>query len=53
METSTRNVQHPVSPEIKRFRLTTLRKNNIFVEEVNKSELELLWNSISEVQLIF
>lgn len=53
METTMRNVQNRVSPEIKRFRLTTFRKNNIFVEEVNKSELEQLWNSMSEVQLIF
>ncbi len=46
-----KNNQGPVST--KRYRIKTDKKNSIIVEEVNKFELETVWNSLSEIRLIF
>lgn len=39
--------------ELRRLRLHTIHRNNVFVEEINTAELEHMWDSISEVQMIF
>jgi len=38
---------------VNRYKIETEKNNTIFVEEVNQSEMETIWKTLSEIQMIF
>ncbi len=38
---------------VNRYKIETDKNNTIFVEEVNQSEMETIWKTLSEIQMIF
>jgi hypothetical protein len=38
---------------VHRYKIETEKNNTIFVEEVNQSEMESIWRTLSEIQMIF
>lgn len=38
---------------VTRYKIETEKNNNIYVEEINKSEIDSIWKTLSEIQMIF
>lgn len=38
---------------VNRYKIETEKNNTIFVEEINQTEMESIWKTLSEIQMIF